>query len=644
MKQSKEQLIEGLLGHIKSTQEAVTTELEKVAKTAHRPLHEINQLKKEDREYAKHLQALSLLRYAELEALNKSPFFSKCVIAHKTADIRQNKEKTLYFGKYEFSEQGIYSWVAPIATIRFANAGDTSFRLPNGKLREVKIFEKEQYMIVDGKPMFYARETETEPRELIYQEHFSLKKGAFMLPEIVEVMEKAQDDVIRASHFGPFAISGPAGSGKTTLALHRVAYLAQSPETAELYPNDSITVFVQDTSTKEYFSHLLPELGIHNVSITTFFEWAAEILKLEELRRSVDTTHELEKLCIKDQILKETAPITWKRNTWYTLESAYKKLGSKELVEHFSKQKDANALDRIDLTIALALLREDLGRLEVHIESNRAMRMGKIVHHVEKRPVQFALAVVDEFQNYLPEQLDLFKSCLKSETQSIIYVGDMSQQILHGTVRNWHEFKEEISSERQIKLHKVYRNTKEILRYIQSIGYTVEIPEALKEGVPVIEYVSKFANSVRDTNNLEVYKQETLAHLDTILEKSAAAQFPQSIGIIGLTRSDVAYISEHVESKQMPEDKKKLIRVSTIAESQGVEFDIVCLVGIHTGIFEPLALKLTNSIEEGSATLVEKFKEESYKIRKDLMYIALTRAIAEMHVFGTAKLKDEFVK
>lgn len=640
MKQSKEQLIEGLLGHIKSTQEAVTTELEKVSKTAHRPIYEINQLKKEDREYAKHLQALSLLRYTELEALNKSPFFSKCVIAHKTADIRQNKEKTLYFGKYEFSEQGIYSWVAPIATIRFANAGDTSFRLPNGKLREVKIFEKEQYMIVDGKPMFYARETETEPRELIYQEHFSLKKGAFMLPEIVEVMEKAQDDVIRASHFGPFAISGPAGSGKTTLALHRVAYLAQSPETAELYPSDSITVFVQDTSTKEYFSHLLPELGIHNVSITTFFEWAAEILKLEELRRSADPTHELEKLYIKDQTLKEGAPATWKRNAWYTLESAYKKLGSKELVEHFAKQKNSNALDRIDLTIALALLREDLGRLEVHIESNRAMRMGKIVHHVEKRPVQFALAVVDEFQNYLPEQLDLFKSCLKSETQSIIYVGDMSQQILHGTVRNWSEFKEEISSERQIKLHKVYRNTKEILRYIQSIGYTVEIPEALKEGVPVVEHLSIGGQE----NDFEVYKQETLAQLDSILEKSAAAEFPESIGIIGLRRSDVAFISEYIASKQMPEDKKKLIRVSTIAESQGVEFDIVCLVGIHPDIFVPEKLKLTNGIEEGSETLVQKFKEESLKIRKDLVYIALTRAIAQMHVFGTAKLKNEFVK
>ena len=46
-----------------------------------------------------------------------------------------------------------------------------------------------------------------------------------------EQMEKAQDQVIRAHHAGPLVISGPAGSGKTTLALHRVAFLTQSPET-----------------------------------------------------------------------------------------------------------------------------------------------------------------------------------------------------------------------------------------------------------------------------------------------------------------------------------------------------------------------------------------------------------------------------
>jgi len=101
--------------------------------------------------------------------------------------------------------------------------------------------------------MFFSKEVEGRARELIYQEHFTNRKTGFMLPEIVAEMEKSQDQVIRAHHEGPLVISGPAGSGKTTLAFHRVAYLTQAPDTALHYREDSIIIFVQDNGTKEYF-------------------------------------------------------------------------------------------------------------------------------------------------------------------------------------------------------------------------------------------------------------------------------------------------------------------------------------------------------------------------------------------------------
>src|SRR3989339_586829 len=49
------------------------------------------------------------------------------------------------------------------------------------------------------------------------KEYFTRQKSEFALPEIIAQIEKAQDQVIRAEHVGPLAISGPAGSGKTTL-------------------------------------------------------------------------------------------------------------------------------------------------------------------------------------------------------------------------------------------------------------------------------------------------------------------------------------------------------------------------------------------------------------------------------------------
>ena len=218
--------------------------------------------------------------------------------------------------------------------------------------------------------------------------------------------------------------------------------------------------------------------------------------------------------------------------------------------------------------------------------------MGRIVRHKVDKVVEYSLVIVDEFQNYMPEQLKLLKSCIKENTQSIIYVGDMSQKIQHGTIKEWNDFNEYITGERQIKLHKVYRNTKQILRYINSLGYNVEIPDGLKEGPDVTE------------NSFSI---ETLTGLVNQNKE-------RSIGILSF--------DPQPEIKDAFKDHAN-VRVLTIAESQGVEFDIVCIVGIKKDMFD-----LNVPLE---------FKEERKQIYKDKMYIALTRAISEMHVFGYLK-------
>lgn len=641
-KYSKEELLADLRQKISSVQEGLATESEKVGLFAFKTQADILKLKKEDREHAMHLRSLSLVRYEQLKSLGKSPFFAKCTVAHKSADVRHRTPKEIYFGKYEFSERNIYSWVAPIAKVRFAAIGDATFRVPNGQIREVTISEKEQYMIVDGKILFYSKEDKDYPRELIYQEHFSLKKGAFILPEIVEVMEKAQDDIIRASYFGPFAISGPAGSGKTTLALHRVAFLAQSPETMELYPSHSIIVFVQDVGTKEYFSHLLPDLGIHNVLITTFVEWAKDILNLPNLTYLSDADSakfELEKISIKNKIWRsdgsridplKSQRIRWNETAFVTLENVYALYGSKELKESFNFQRRNNKLDRIDLTLALLLLKERTGKLELRTESNRVMRMGKIVKHVERKPVMYTLAVVDEFQNYMPEQLSLLKSCLDEQTQSIVYVGDMSQQIRHSTVREWSQFSEQVAEDRQIKLQKVYRNTKQILRFIKSLGYTVEVPAGLKEGTEVTEHLIKSKSEAADM-------EETLTCVKDLIQTISQSESGQetSVGILAMSRSDLKEIKEHVaERLQSGQNVYKNIKILTISEAQGVEFDVVCIVGVHRDMFSLSKEHLEKYSD------MPNLGEEKKKIYRDLLYIALTRAISEMHIVGSCKLEE----
>jgi len=219
-----------------------------------------------------------------LKQLYPSPYFTRC-------EFEINGEnKIMYFAKFSFSDEKIYSWITPAATLRFENPGTASYTRPDGQIQSGILHSKDQCMIVDGRLIFLSTESTTNPRELIYQENFTRQKSGFILPEVVEQMEKAQDQIVRAPYRGPFLISGPAGSGKTTMALHRVAYLMQSPETAELFTPEAILVLVQDTSTKEYFSHLLPELGIRGVGIITFSEWALSILNLKN-RHSIVVRH-----------------------------------------------------------------------------------------------------------------------------------------------------------------------------------------------------------------------------------------------------------------------------------------------------------------------------------------------------------------
>ena len=161
-------------------------------------------------------------RIGELKHLEGSPYFVRCDVLFDIND----KETSIYFAKFGFNQEDIYSWVAPASVMRFENPGDVEYKRPDGVIQKIRLLRKDQYMIVDGKIKFLSSESIDAPRELVYEEYFSTQKTGFILPEIVAQMEKAQDQVIRAYHIGPFLISGPAGSGKTTLALHRVAYLA----------------------------------------------------------------------------------------------------------------------------------------------------------------------------------------------------------------------------------------------------------------------------------------------------------------------------------------------------------------------------------------------------------------------------------
>lgn len=600
MEKYKEKLLNKLKIHIEFIRRKIQEKLEAVKTTAEQSLKDLGKMSPEDRAVFMNLRGSAQKRLAELGCLESSPYFMKCEIIDE-----KGAEKEYFFAKHEFSEQAIYSWVAAVAAIRFENPGKAQYKLPDGTIKTLTIKQKETYMIVDGKALLFTLETKDKPRELIYQEHFTKQKSVFALPEIVAQMEKTQDQVIRAGYHGPLVISGPAGSGKTTLALHRAAYLTQVPDTALLYPPESIIIFAQDNGAKNYFGTLLPSLGIREVEITTFSEWAFKILGIdgffyaERYGENEKDLYEYQKL----QALQGSYPPVWSKNIFSVLSLRYSKYFSPENLKLFNAQKNRKQLDRFDLTVLLESYFEKYKKFEIKREYQTFVK-NKLVRKIEKKQAVYSLMIIDEFQNYLPEQLRILKSCLNEKTKSVVYVGDMAQQVKLGTIKNWEDIKEVISIDRNIKLNKVYRNTKNILSFIKSLGYAIHLPDGLKEGPIVVE---KIVNTI----------EEEIKHIKKIIQKYEK-------GNVGIISKNERYLLDF--KKEFAHMKN--VRVFSMIESQGVEFDFVCLVGIKKELFGVAH----------SADLSPAHIEEIKRTQRDLLYVALTRAITELHILGNEKL------
>lgn len=533
-------------------------------------------------------------RLKELEKIADSPYFNKCELQFE----HEHTKRTIYFGKFPFGQEHIVSWTTPLARLRFETPGQFNLEGNNNHQIQGTLYSKDQYLVINSNIAFMATEGIDQPRELIHQERLMRKKTDFSLPEIVAQMEKAQDDVIRAHWKGSFLIAGPAGSGKTTLALHRVAYLTQAPETEVHFPSQNVIVFVQDSSTKQYFSGLLPELGIKRVTITTFDEWMASLLAIKDIdyvEHVLDTEKESDAYeRAKNIALEGLEPVLIKTTEWREiLTKAYEPYFTKEQMMTLHNQFVTKTLDRFDLTLlgSFKLAKQQFFTQEVtKYELVKGMKYRKVK---KKEKVEYALIIVDEAENYLTGQIALMRACINQKTNAMLYVGDLAQQTKTHTIKDWNMVGESFGAHRKVVLHKVYRNTKQILQYIQKAGYHTTIPDGVREGREVQEIYCE----TRD-HELRAIKKLIENHTE---------------GIIGILAKSEDYLSLFREQLQhLPN-----IKILTINEAQGVEFEKVFIVGFRPEIFN-----------------FNHPNPERARVDHDLFYVALTRAMNELYIFG----------
>ena len=194
----------------------------------------------------------------------------------------------------ESLERYVYDWRSPIASMfyRFA-VGAASYDAPVGRISG-EISLKRQYEIKNSVlEYFFDADVEIIDeflRQLLSQNTTSKMKT------IVETIQREQDIVIRDMKNDLMMVQGVAGSGKTSIALHRVAYLMYKGMSAKLTSNN-IIIISPNTLFEEYISNVLPELGESNVVSRVFDEILTGILR----RKYVQTRNEFLEFLIGGQ-------------------------------------------------------------------------------------------------------------------------------------------------------------------------------------------------------------------------------------------------------------------------------------------------------------------------------------------------------
>ena len=160
------------------------------------------------------------------------------------------------------------------------DSGPASYEAPGG-LIEGEIRSKWQYKIKNGR-LIYAFESDTKIDDEILKEELG-KNGDVKLKNIVRTIQKEQNAIIRNTKDKILAIQGAAGSGKTSVALHRIAYLLYHDR--KNLKSSNILILSPNSVFADYISHILPELGEENIREMSFDLFAYRELKEDVYKR-----------------------------------------------------------------------------------------------------------------------------------------------------------------------------------------------------------------------------------------------------------------------------------------------------------------------------------------------------------------------
>ncbi|MGN0073471.1 MAG: HelD family protein [Coriobacteriales bacterium] len=486
--------------------------------------------------------------------LQDSPYFARIDFARNGG-----VPASYYIGRFGFAHKRqrlVVDWRAPIASVFYDCAlGPVAYSSPAGCI-EGQLTRKRQFKI-NGGVMEYAVESSEALRDEALQRELALASTQKMR-SIIATIQREQNAVIRNERAETLLIQGVAGSGKTSIALHRVAFLLYRHR-GQLSARD-VAILSPNKVFASYISNVIPELGEGAVGELEFAELAARAfggIRIEPQRNALEETDPdwLDRCRFKSTL--EFARL---------VEDCAAQLGKTQprsrmtpLEVYRSFMRSIGAEDLLLMPSANTVEWEDAAPLIVIRAALERQTGGRGVKHL----------VVDEMQDYTPVQHLALQRLFPSSRKTIL--GDFGQALSPCPMHKLEDVRALYPGAELVTLTKSYRSTLEIMSFAQHISGQAELEPVLRHGEAPQVITCRSATE----------ELEKVADLVGAFEASEYA----TLGIIAKTDCDARRVHEALSGRCQlqllaPESDAfdSGASVTSIRMAKGLEFDEVIVL------------------------------------------------------------------
>lgn len=543
----------------------------------------------------------------QLEYLKDVPYFGRIDFLEQGECIPEE----IYIGRYGFRNKKtrdyeIYDWRTPIASMFYdSGIGEAFYRCPAGMIGG-ELTCKRQYKIEHGE-LKYCYDTNVAVQDDVLEEVLAGNTDK-VLRVIIDTITAEQNQAIRQPHTLNMLVTGPAGSGKTSVGMHRLAYLLY--HNRENLSAEKIVVLSRNQIFSSYISEILPELGEDNVNDVMFDSLVNRGISKEFKKR--DYYEQVEYLLKhKDGSLRSKA-----------IELKY----STDFIAYIKAHKDEFRGQHTDfetvLEFYLYLLkkytkdtipeishytRNQIRRNKINYEDMLVVSYLRILLGAIKSMSEISHVVVDEAQDYNLLQLQIIRTLYPKAHFTILADANQAIHPLTSTtdMQKMADIFRTQYGIKEVVLSKSYRSTAPINEFaFDLIG--IHNPDLYVERDGKAPEIRVCKNRKQEIRNLlrEIPEDKSVAILTADLDSARLVQ--QKMGVfLPKTERPIQYLlkgNEYLEEK---------IVVMPIMLAKGLEFDVV---------------------------IVWDDRDEVYwQENKNLKYLMCTRALHELFFIGEEK-------